>query len=147
MTQILQQLDPSNGNGATLALAADGTFALTGGLETLVFQSLFTNARAPKEFATITGEPNGWWADTVDDKIGSLLYLLRREKFTKETIRRAQLYTSDCLQWMLADGIASKVATQAEAYGDDVLAIAVQLFAPNGEKVFDNLWAIHRNNL
>lgn len=66
--------------------------------------SLFTNA--------------GWWGDALSadptDKIGSDLYLLDREKITKETISRFVSYVKKSLQWMMDSKLASSIEVKAE---------------------------------
>ena len=64
----------------------------------------------------------GWWgdcyADDTNDKIGSRLWLLRREKLTNETVARAQAYAEEALQWMIEDALAQDVAVTASRDGE-----------------------------
>ena len=141
MTQVFQQFGPAG--QAALSTDSVGVIALTGGLETLVFVSLFTNKRPPGDTLT---ERCGWWADTPDDQIGSLLWTLARQVFTVQTLRTAKLYAEQALAWLVTDGLARSVVCRAERLSNDVLAVAVEIAQPTGE-TYSRLWAVHRENL
>ncbi len=80
-----------------------------------VLISLFTWGRARD--GDDTDSKWGWWGDTLatgGDQIGSRLYLCVRRPLTDSTIRQAEEYAQQALQWMLDDGVASKVEVHAE---------------------------------
>ena len=90
----------------------------------VVLISLGTDKRAPDDAdLPVPGEPRGWWADTfaqehggasVDDGIGSWLWLLNRAKVTPANINRAQEYGQQSLAHMIADGLAAETRVTAE---------------------------------
>lgn len=122
------------------------------GLHTAILISLFTD-RLAEPSDELPGGSNlgshrrGWWgdayADVPGDLIGSRLWLLRREKRTVQTLRRAEEYAREALQWLLDDGIARTVTVVAEAPGTDVLALQVTV-ARSAEPVasyrFEAFW-------
>lgn len=56
----------------------------------------------------------GWWMDYYRPRpMGSLLWLLRREKQTEEVRRRAESYANEALEWLVADRIAERVEVEA----------------------------------
>lgn len=124
------------------------------GLTTAVFISLFTDARAedddpiPDERDGVK-DLRGWWADSTSEKegdsVGSRLWLLERSKVTQEVLEQAKLYAAEALQWMVDEGIASKVETSAEVGGpnEDRLYIGVVIYRASGESIsfkFDSAW-------
>lgn len=125
------------------ALAADD------GLETAVILSLFTDARASDDDPLPFGENDrrGWWADafpTVDrDRIGSRLWLLRREKQTQETLNRAREYAEEALAWMVADGVARGVEVESFVVRNGVLGLSVVIQRPDASVArfrYETLW-------
>lgn len=121
------------------------------GLETAVLVSLFTDRRAspdqirPGEDAS---DLRGWWGDTVpaaeEHQTGSLLWLLRREKQTREVLARARQYAEQALAWMIEDRVARRIAVATEYGQPGTLLIGVTIDRPDGSRVayrFDYEWA------
>jgi len=97
--------------GADLAVAS-GDLLTDDGLLTAVVVSLFTDRQAEATDELPAGETDrkGWWADATlprltgaPDKIGSRLWLLRREKQLPEVVARAREYATEALQWLLTE--------------------------------------------
>lgn len=112
--------------------------------------SLFTWRRANPDDVT-EGQKMGWWGDlsahVTNDRIGSRLWLLMREKILPQTIQRAREYAQESLQWLIEDGVASRVDVTAERRGLDGIALAATIYRTDGRTValkFDNAWEIIR---
>ena len=112
----------------------DGTMVDDPGLITAVLISLYTDKRDPSR---PEGDRGGWWGTTFDDageEWGSLLWTLQRELPTETTRRKAELYATDCLAWMVSRGYVAWVkATAAWAYpqpGVAELQLAVDIKRP-----------------
>lgn len=148
MTDIALQFTDFNGGDLVLAgldLARDD------GLESAVLVSLFTDRRATVEQIRAGEDPTdlrGWWGDyqpTVEgDRTGSLLWLLRREKQTPETLERARKYATEALAWMIEDRVASRVELTTEYVRDGVMGILAVITRPSGDLVryrYDYEWA------
>lgn len=92
-------------------------------LETAIILSLFTDRRARADDPLPDGgdDRRGWWADAWpqaparagQDLIGSRLWLLEREKDTREVVNRARDYAEEALQWLVEDGIAERIEVMA----------------------------------
>lgn len=87
-------------------------------LETAVLISLFTDrlAEPADRLPSNDGNRKGWWADTgkrSDERIGSRLWLLHREKQSNETRLRAEEYAHEALAWMLRDEVADMIDVAA----------------------------------
>lgn len=125
-----------------------------GGLETAVIVSLFTDRRARPDDVPpgAADDRRGWWADALppsvdgqplkDDRIGSRLWLLSREKVTAETVRRARDYCLEALAWLKEVGLARAVEVETEAQGSRLAAL-ITITRPDGQTEtvrFDSLW-------
>ena len=116
-----------------------------------VIVSLFTWRRARPDDTT-EGPRMGWWGDTTsavtNDRIGSRLWLLAREKVLPATINRAREYARESLEWLIEDGLASRVEVAAERRGTDGIALAATIYRSDGRPLvlrFDDLWETVRH--
>lgn len=145
MTDIsLQQV--SVGNFNLLLNAAETDLLADEGLETCVIISLFSDKRLPNGQTPNDGttDPRGWWGDIGDTdgvQIGSLLWLLWREKVLPSTVARAIEYAKDALQWMIDDGIARAVNVTGERAGLYQISLGIEIIRPTGETLrYAYLW-------
>ena len=130
---------------------ASGDWALIPGdlqggddLETATLISLFTDrlALASDTIPDGTTDRRGWWADLGQDyPIGSRLWLLARAKQVPQTLLDAQNYCTEALQWMIADGVAAKVAVAASFIGLGQLGIVATLYDQAGGVIASYQWA------
>lgn len=124
----------------------DGDLVGDDGLETAVAISIFTDRRVTdEELPYPQTDKKGWWGDMfpeVDqDKIGSRLWLVGREKVTQEVANRAQDYCKEGLQWLIDDGVASSVTAIATYNSFKNLIIQIEIVKPSGKKSrFQVLW-------
>ncbi len=114
-------------------------------LQTAVIISLFTDrlANADDALPDDLGR-RGWWADSFadNDRIGSRLWLLSREKVISEVLQRAREYALEALQWLLDDGIASAVNVIASSQENGFLILQIAIDRPSGQEQyqFNALW-------
>jgi len=110
MSGLGLKYDPALGG---FDLARDGdVLALDHGIATAVLTSLFSDARVDGDLPQGLDRRRGWWADTVEDRHGSLLWLLDREKATAETAARAEEYVRTALAWLIDEGIAESIEVE-----------------------------------
>lgn len=134
-----------------LAIAANGLLAETS-LETAIIISLLTDRRAePDDLLPVNGlqtstplppDRKGWAGDALsDDRIGSRLWLLVREKRTEETRKRAIFYCEEALQWLVTDGHVVGVDVEAEwnPQNTERLDVAIVVTTINGEQQSFNI--------
>lgn len=103
-----------------LALLADP-------IDGAIVLSLFCDAR---DAAAGGDEPRGWWGDALNDgdRWGSRLWTLaRRAKNTPETLRLAEDYAHEALQWLLDDGEASTLSITASAAPNETLLLGMDI--------------------
>lgn len=127
-----------------------GAVVLDAGLRTAILISLFTDARAPDAapLPEESADRRGWWGDDFPASAarrgdtGSLLWLLARSKITQATLNRAREYVIAALQWLLTDGIASRINVEVEAQEQQRLAIRVEIERPDGpaRELYDYVW-------
>lgn len=134
----------------------DGDLTLEEGLETAVLLSLFLDRRAEEDDELDNpNDKRGWWGDQVTsvagDRIGSRLWLLERAKTDTNTLRAAEEYALEALEWMKEDGVVQDIT--AEAYrvkikNTEVLGLKIILkkFEGNDETfIYDDLWNAQLN--
>jgi len=140
MSDITTVWDGSHGDymlaGAALARLND--------LQTAVFVSLFTDrvAHPDDTLPDGTNDPRGWWADDAEVPIGSRLWLLDRSTLSQKTLQLAQDYGAEALQWMIDDGVCSKIDVTCSKEGRGFLAMQIALVRYDGTPVNMNFaWA------
>lgn len=108
--------------------------------------SLFTWRRAdPDDQADV---PMGWWGDTwpavQNDRIGSKLWLYQRSKLTNQLVNNIRTCIRDALQWMLDDGVVSRIDLDIRRTGINELANSIILWRRSGPVplTFDDLWSV-----
>lgn len=101
--------------------------------------SLLTWRRAEPSDPVDDAELQGWWGDSYpaepNDRIGSRLWLLRRRSITPQTLRDAQRYCEEALQWMVDDGLVTAVQVTITRAGVQQLTAQVVLSPPGGDPV------------
>ena len=116
--------------GANLSTDAD--------LETAVIISLFTDRRAEDDdrLPDETESLRGWWGDALNPRrIGSRLWLLRREKQILEVLLRAKEYTEEALEWLRQEKIARSVVVNTSVVATGILGISIQIMKPDGKRI------------
>jgi phage gp46-like protein len=134
---------------ARLARGQLGALALDYSLETAVTLSLFTDVEATPEEIRAAGldMQRGWWAEaeTLRDpdrpRMGSKLWLLARGKTALETVRRAEGYAREALQWLVDAGVAASVKVEASRPRIGVIALDITINKPQSLlPAFRRLW-------
>lgn len=109
---------------------------LENSLRTAVIISLFTDRRAASDAPGpgVAADKRGWWgdllADVPQDRIGSQLWLLAREKQTREVAERARGFALEALAWLVEDGAAARIEAFAEWIRTGVLALEIVIHKP-----------------
>jgi len=118
----------------------------TDALTRAVIISLFSWRRAEPDDRP--EQDNGWWGDSYptvqNDRTGSRLYLLGREKLTNKTPVKAREYLSESLQWLVDDGVAARVDVSVARTGITTLSASVVISRRDGSRTaisFDDLWS------
>ena len=115
-------------------------------LATAVIISLFTDSLADADDALPTTEPlgslgrRGWWGDAQiggaqpksEDRLGSRLWLLAREKLTEATRLKAIAYAKESLAWMVTAKVASAIEVSAFIVPVDRLDMLITVRRPDG---------------
>lgn len=98
------------------------------GLESAVYLSLFTDARAEESDTLPHGETDrrGWWGGAI----GSRLWLLARAKDVPDTYAKAKQYALEALQWMLDEKVAASVDVTAARVAQFRAALVIKIARP-----------------
>lgn len=112
-------------------LPFDAGFADDGGLGTCVLISLFTDRRATADDGVVPAERRGWVGDALSDiegdRIGSRLWLLKREKQSEDVRARAEEYAAEALVWMLDEELVTSIDLEAAWVAPSTLGLRVTL--------------------
>ncbi len=136
------KLIPMADGGIDLARNDAGQLVAEKGLETAVIISLLTDRRAdvddalpvPTKNGPVPPDRRGWAGDAFDQqqRIGSRLWLLEREKQTEETRQRAIFYAREALEWMVEDGHVITIDVEAQWSSRGRLDMLIRLGLPDG---------------
>ncbi len=123
---------------------AGGVLATDNSLLTAVIVSLLTDRRAepddrlpiePGPASPLPPDRRGWTGDALNPlgrRVGSRLWLLAREKQLPETMRRAEEYAREALQWLVDDGHALSIRVSGEWQGIGRLNLYIEMDLPQG---------------
>lgn len=144
-----------NSVGAARLVKDDlGALVTDESLESVVLISLFTDSEASQQEIKTAGldAQRGWWADadSLRDpgarRMGSKLWLLSRGKTTLETLRRAEGYIKDALQWLIDRGIVATVSVVTTRPRPGTVGIDLTLTRPNKLlPAYRRFWAIRHD--
>lgn len=132
--------------GTDLQLA-DGDLMSDDSLLTAVVISLFTNRLAEPGDELPAGETDrqGWWADSTlpplktgggKDRIGSRLWLLKREKQLPSVLARVKEYAEEALAWLVSEGHVLAVTVTATAPARGIWLLDVRLTRREGDQAW-----------
>ncbi|AOY00094.1 phage GP46 family protein [Jeongeupia sp. USM3] len=138
---------------STLPILVDGLAVDPNGpaadpLVRAVVISLFTWRLAEPSDLPAAVDRRGFWGDIAppvpNDRIGSRLWLLGREKLTSDIPLRAEDYAREALAWLVDDGVARGVDVSARRLGLDGLQLNVVVHRPSGSLQIriDQLWEV-----
>jgi len=111
------------------------------GLETAALISLFSDKRVRfQDLPPGENDQHGWWADLVSeplsDEIGSKLWtLLRDGKVIDITVIEMESILLDAFNWMLDDGLATKIVVDAGRVGQNEISGTVDITKPDGDNI------------
>lgn len=129
-------------DGASLETGNDVTTAL--------LISLFTDRMTDVDDIIPDGttDPRGWWGDDlVVGPIGSRLWLLFREKQTKETLQRAYDYIVEAIQWMIDDKVVARFDINVSWVARGQMGAQITAFKQDGAIVPNTFtWAWQGND-
>ncbi|MGU5699474.1 phage GP46 family protein [Aeromonas allosaccharophila] len=123
------------------------------GLETLVLQVLFTDARADDSdvLPDGTGDKRGWIGDTfADQPWGSKLWLLDRSKLNTDVRNKAVTYAQTALDAHLKPDYASKIVVTGSIPQFQMLRLIIAITRPDVTEItmtINKRWEAQANAL
>lgn len=108
------------------------------GLETLVLQILFTDARADESDVLPDGtdDRRGWIGDTfADEPWGSKLWLLARSKLTTDVRNKAVTYAQTALDRHLKPDYAKQITVTGSIPQFQLLQLDIAITRPDGSEM------------
>ena len=121
------------------------------GLETMVLQILFTDARADESdvLPDGTSDRRGWPGDTfADEPWGSKLWLLDRSKLTTDVRNKAVTYAQTALDAHLKPDYASNILVTGAIPQFQMLQLNIAITRPDGSETsmtINQRWEVQIN--
>lgn len=118
------------------------------GLETAVFISLFSDARAGNDdiLPNSDGKRGGWFGDALENfTLGSKLWLLSRAKTSPEVTKKARFYCFEALKWLIEDGVAQTINITVTRSGLTGLIYEIEIIKPTEKQNSKFKWSAHWN--
>lgn len=110
-------------------LADNGDFEQDDGLETAILMSLLLNERADESEVPQPTKRGGYWGYEVNDMMFCKLWLINGRR-TRDKLNRAIDYANRALAWLIEEGYATDVETNAE-FIENGISITVSITKNN----------------
>lgn len=123
-----------------------GDFNTSQSLETAVFVSLFSDARASESEIFIPEQRRGWIGDVAtsvpERRFGSLLWLLEQRRLLQTTVNDAVDYARRALEWMVEDGLLRDIQISGAVSGGATIELQIGLTTTDGDtsNLYVQLW-------
>lgn len=110
-------------------------------LQSSIIISLFTDGLARSDDLIDDDYRRGWWADSGEDySIGSRLWLLHRQKLTREVAKQAESYARESLKWLVDDGVVERIEVGTQIVYPNRLNMIIRYPRPGGERDLKFFW-------
>lgn len=118
----------------------------TEGLDTALYVSIYTDARATENQIKIPENRRGWLgnvASPVEERqLGGYFWMLEQRRLTQETLNAAIDYARQSLAWMDEDGICERVDVTGEIISLEGIRLKIDIITLDGltETRYLRLW-------
>lgn len=130
---FLKQYD----NGFFDIVVEDGNIVGTNGLDSAVYVSVGTDARAEPSQVQSPGRRRGWMGELLesnrDQFAASLLWTLEQARLTQNTINIAESFIVESMQLLTDQGAARNIYASAEKTDVRSLRVNTTIESPEGE--------------
>lgn len=132
-----------------LSIADNGDLHIETGFNTAIIMSLFCERRAHPYEVSTPRYRRGWWGNTTrtdGHEDGSRLWLLEQSRLTTSTLRLAEKYAEESLQWFIEDTDLKSFTVSAEATlnnNEPVVRLQINLLRKNNanESLYFTVWS------
>lgn len=129
----------------------NGDLKATDGLDTAIWVSLFTDARASAEQIFIPEDRRGWLGNlgspVENRQLGSFLWLAEQRRLNQGTLNEIVDYARKALQWMVEDEICINVSVTGEIVPPFGIQLNIDITSKEGvtETHYVKLWEFTAN--
>lgn len=113
-------------NGKFDIVIENGDFKNEPGFDTAVCVSLFSDARADVSQVVKQENRRGWMGNLVSEaperQFGSFLWLTEQRRLNQDTLNETLDYIRKSLNWIIEDGIATKI----DVYGEIIPRLGIE---------------------
>lgn len=135
-------------NGRFDISVEDGDIAGVEGMDTSLYVSLFTDARAPENLVIRPEHRRGWPGNLANNvqgrQLGSLLWLVDQSRLTQDTLNKSIDYARKGLAWYVEDGVLLEVIVDGIIVPRFGIQLEITTVALNGstETQYFKLWEV-----
>lgn len=135
-------------NGAFDVPLVDGDIDIENGMDTAIWVSLCTDARANADQVALPQHRRGWPGNTVapvaNRGLGGLLWLIDQRRLNQATLNEAVDYAQKALNWMLEDNVAQNIEVSGVIVPTSGIQLNITITALSGdtESRYINLWEL-----
>lgn len=105
-------------------LMGEGDAQITNFIDSAISISFGTNQRVE----SVDRPDNGWWGEELlGENIGSKLYLLDRSKVTEATLKLAEDYALEAVQWLVDEGYIEEIINVDAVYKGSEEGVAITM--------------------
>lgn len=138
-------------NGVFDIVIENGDFANEDGLDTNIWVSLFTDARADVSQVLVPENRRGWMGNLVSEiperQLGGLLWLAEQRRLNQDTLNENIDHVRKSLEWMIIDGIAVEMDVIGQIIPRTGIAANVTITSKDGvtSNHYIELWRLTGN--
>ena len=132
-----------------ISIGSNGDFEIETGFNTAIIMSVFCERRAQPYEVSTPRYRRGWWGNTTrtdGHEDGSRLWLLEQSRLTTGTLRLAEKYTEEALQWLTEDVDLKSFQVSADAVlvnNEPSVRLSINLLRKNNasESLYFTVWS------
>lgn len=138
-------------NGIFDIVIENGDFANEDGLDSNIWVSLFTDARADVSQVLVPENRRGWMGNLVSEiperQLGGLLWLAEQRRLNQDTLNENIDHVRKSLEWMIIDGIAVEMDVIGQIIPRTGIAANVTITSKDGvtSNHYIELWRLTGN--
>jgi len=122
-----------NENGIyDIGFESDGKLKQDNSYDSMIISSLFSDGRADSSEISDPSRRRGWVGDSFTTlnnyKFGSKLWLLDQARMSNDTVKKAEDYTRQALDWILRLEYADRIDVSATRIPDSNISISIEIY-------------------
>lgn len=123
-------------NGAFDVVIENGDFATESGFDSVLWVSLFTDARATDSQVIVPQNRRGWLGNLASEiperQLGGYLWLVEQRRLTQDTLNEVIDYARKSLEHLVDDGMALKIDVEGAIVPLRGIELSIKITSKDG---------------